>query len=99
MRLTYGRRAVAQLTSIFSYIAKDDPSAAARVVYRVEESISILKEQPEIGRLTSRPGVYFLIVETYYQVFYRIIPAKDEVRILRVRDGRRKPFGWERPRA
>ena len=96
MKLTYSRRAIAQLNSIFTCIATDSPATAAHVVYAVEESISLLKEQPEMGRRTSRAGVYLLIVGTYYQVFYRILPTKDEVRILRVRDGRRRPLRWER---
>ena len=96
MRVTYSPRAIAQLASIFSYIAKDDRTAAAGVVDRVEASISLLGEQPEMGRRTSREGVYLMVVETYYHVFYRVLATRSEVRILRVRDGRRQPLGWER---
>jgi plasmid stabilization system protein ParE len=96
MKVTYSPRSIAQLASIFSYIAKDDPVAAAGVVDRAETSIALLGEQPEMGRRTSREGVHMLVVETYYQVFYRVLATRNEVRVLRVRDGRRRALGWER---
>src|SRR5437867_12814705 len=92
MRVTYSPRAVAQLATILSYIAKDNPVAAAGVIDRIEASISILRDQPRLGRQTSREGVYVIVTETYYQVFYRVYAARNEVRILRVRDGRRRPL-------
>jgi toxin ParE1/3/4 len=92
MRVSYSPRSVAQLASILSYIAKDDPVAAAGVVDRIEASISILSDQPRLARQTSREGVYVIVAETYYQVFYRVYAARNEVRIPRVRDGRRRPL-------
>lgn len=49
-----------------------------------------------MGRRTSREGVLLLIIEARYHVFYRVIEDREEIRILRVRDARRKPLGWER---
>ena len=46
-----------------------------------------------MGRRTSRDGVLLLIVEANYHVFYRVLDAREEVRILRIRDARRRPLG------
>ena len=46
-----------------------------------------------MGPRTDRPDIRVLPVVRYpYLIFYTIIPASDEVRILRVRHGRRRPL-------
>jgi plasmid stabilization system protein ParE len=46
-----------------------------------------------MGPRTDRPDIRVLPVVRYpYLIFYTIIPANDEVRILRVRHGRRRPL-------
>jgi plasmid stabilization system protein ParE len=46
-----------------------------------------------MGTKTDQPGVRVLPVVRYpYLIFYLLTPAMDEVRILRIRHGRRKPL-------
>jgi plasmid stabilization system protein ParE len=46
-----------------------------------------------MGPRTDHPDIRVLPVVGYpYVIFYTIIPANDEVRILRVRHGRRRPL-------
>jgi len=72
-----------------AYIAQDDPKAAADVVLRIVRAVSLLKEQPAIGRTGRVPGTKELIVpDTPYIVPYRV---KDEIlQILRVYHSSRK---------
>jgi addiction module RelE/StbE family toxin len=53
MRLRWDRRAVEDLEAIYAYIAADNPKAAARVVERIQKSVSRLSMMP----LSGRPGV------------------------------------------
>jgi len=46
-----------------------------------------------MGRMTNQAGVRVLPAVRYpYLIFYTIIAADDEVRVLRVRHGRRRPL-------
>jgi addiction module RelE/StbE family toxin len=93
MRVSYSPRALAQLERIFADIAAENPIAAAAVVDRIEELVSLLSEHPHIGRPTSKEGVRILSVGRYpYLVFYRVLEEKDEIRILRVRHTARRPL-------
>jgi toxin ParE1/3/4 len=72
-----------------AYIAQDNPSAAAGVVARIVGAVTLLKEQPGIGRAGRVPGTKELIVpDTPYIVPYRV--KDDTVQILRVYHSSRK---------
>jgi plasmid stabilization system protein ParE len=46
-----------------------------------------------MGSITDHPDVRVLPVVRYpYLIFYRLIAEADEVRVLRIRHGRRKPL-------
>jgi toxin ParE1/3/4 len=46
-----------------------------------------------MGRMTDQPGVRVLPVVRYpYLIFYTVVDESDEVRILRIRHGRRRPL-------
>lgn len=94
MRLTWRRSALAQLDAICNYIAQDSPAAAAALQARIEKVTGHLAEYPYMGRATQgRPNVRSKLVVGYpYRIFYTIIPERDEVRILRIRDVRRRPL-------
>lgn len=92
MRVRYSPRALAQLEEIHSYIRQHNPRAAVRVVERIEELCEKLGEFPGIGHLTDQAGVRALPVVRYpYVIYYMILKDADEVRILRVRHGARRP--------
>ena len=91
MRVCYSRRALVQLEDIFAYIAKDNPTAAAAVVRRVEALALLLGRHPAIGRPTDKEGVRVMSARPYpYVLFYKVLAERDEVRILRVRHTARR---------
>ena len=83
MRVRWLSRALVDLDAAEAYIAQDDSQAAADVILKIIRAVSLLKEQPGLGRAGRVPGTKELIVPgTTYIVPYRV---KDEVvQILRV---------------
>jgi toxin ParE1/3/4 len=93
MKVRYSRRALAQLDEIHRYITQFNPSAAIQVVARIEELCQMLGEFPGMGHITEQADVRVLPVVRYpYLIFYTVITSDDEVRILRIRHGRRRPI-------
>jgi addiction module RelE/StbE family toxin len=91
MKLRYERGALADLDEIFSYIAKDNPAAAARLVDRFEDVATRIAATPFMGEATRKPGFRRFPVGNYL-IVYEI--GRDEVVIHFVRHGaRRRP--WE----
>lgn len=92
MKLTWRRGAFLQLQRIYEYIAKDNPSAARKVVQRIEATAADLGAHPWLGEEAGSPNYRTKVVPDYpYRIFYRVFPQKGEVRIVRVRDTRRRP--------
>lgn len=92
MRVRYTRRALSDILRIADYIRKDNPSAAIEVETAIRSTIDLLAEFPKVGR--DRPDIdaRALGIPRYpYTAYYRI--EGDEVWIVHVRDGRRKPVG------
>lgn len=93
MRVRYSPRALSQIEEIHRAIAQHNTRAAGQVVARVRELCEKLGEFPGIGSQTDRTDIRVLPVVRYpYLIFYTIIVANHEVRILRVRHGRRRPL-------
>jgi len=93
MNVRYSQRALGQIEDIHRYIAQHNPRAAIQVVTRIEELCTKLGDFPGMGHRTEHGDIRVLPVVRYpYLIFYTIIPADDEVRILRVRHGRRRPL-------
>jgi toxin ParE1/3/4 len=91
MRLRYERGALADLDEIFSYIARDNPRAAARLGARFEEVVVKIAEHPHLGEATRKSRFRRFPVGNYL-IVYEV--AQDEVIIHYVRHGaRRRP--WE----
>ncbi len=83
MQIRWLDDALADLTQIYRYIAADDPTAAGRVVTRVQASVHLLEVAPHRGRLGRWPGTRELVVPgTRYLVPYRV--TGNLVEILRV---------------
>ena len=90
MKLTWRPGAFRQLQRIHEYVARDNPTAAAAIRREIEKTAALLVVYPGMGQVTNRPNVYRKLVPGYpYHLFYRILP--DEVRIISVRDARRRP--------
>jgi toxin ParE1/3/4 len=91
MKLRYERGALADLEEIFSYIAADNPAAAARLVARIEEVAARITASPYLGEATRKSGFRRFPVGNYL-IVYEV--GADEVIIHYVRHGaRRRP--WE----
>ena len=88
------RTALRNLDEEATYITADDPAAARLVVKRVLDAVSMLAEQPGMGRPGRVPGTRELVVlKTRYIVPYRV--RGDVVEILRVfHTSRRLPQRW-----
>lgn len=93
MKVRYSPRALAQLEEIHKYIAEYNPRAAAAVVARIQDLCEKLGEFPGMGAATDHPGVRMVPVVRYpYLIFYVVVAQSSEVRILRIRHGRRRPL-------
>jgi toxin ParE1/3/4 len=80
------------LTEIADYIAGENPSAALKVIVRIEKNILKLEDFPLIGvvpriRRLARKGYRILIVDDYL-IFYVIINNKI-IEIRRILSGKR----------
>jgi toxin ParE1/3/4 len=92
VRVRWLRKALANLNAEASYIARDNPAAAAKVVTAIEEAVQNLTRFPALGRPGRVPGTRELVVpDTPYIIPYRI--RNDAVEILRVFHAARK---WPR---
>ena len=94
MRVRWLRKALRNLDDEASYIATDDAAAARLVVERVLDAVSVLADQPGLGRPGRVPGTREVIVpRTRYIVPYRV--RGETVEILRVfHTSRRLPDRW-----
>jgi plasmid stabilization system protein ParE len=93
MRLTWRAGAFRELRRIYAYNARDNPTAAREIVERIEAAAAELAAHPQLGEEAGRPNYRTKYVpQSHYRLFYRILPARDEVRIVRVRDVRRRPL-------
>jgi toxin ParE1/3/4 len=92
--LFVSHRAEVDLRDIWHYIAADDPTAADRVLLRLDERMQILQMFPRIGPARSdiRKGLCML-VEGNYPILYEHYARRDEVEIVAIVDGRRELSG------
>jgi len=90
LRLRYTLPALADLTSILSYIAEQAPQGASRVQARIQVVINLLLQYPLIGVRTDDPQIRRIATTPYpYLIFYEA--TADEVIIHAVRHGARRP--------
>jgi toxin ParE1/3/4 len=80
--------ALRDLDTIGSCIAIDNPSAAASIVRRIVEAVSLLAWHPKLGRLTADNDTRRLTISgTPYIAFYRL---RERVEILAIFHAARK---------
>jgi toxin ParE1/3/4 len=83
MRLRWLTQALADLSEIHSYIARDNPDAARHVVGEIRQQVEILVTQPESARPGRLPGSREFVIQKYpYIVAYCV--KGDEVQLLLV---------------
>lgn len=76
------------IDAIWEYIARENPSAADNLVYRISEKLERCLEFPNSGtpKHHLQPGCRS-IPHGNYLIFYR--PIERGIRVLRILDGRR----------
>lgn len=96
MQIKWLRVALENLDREASYIAREDPAAAQRLVQRIHQSVSLLSNNPALGHPGRIDGTREIIVpDTCYIIPYRVMPRLDRIEILRVFHSARKlPERW-----
>lgn len=83
LKVRWLAQASSDLQQVEAYIAQDDPRAALRIVLRVIDAVSHLKDNPGMGRAGRIDGTRELVVsDTPFLVPYRV--KGDWIEILRV---------------
>ena len=67
MKVRYTDIAIDEIEDIFSYIARDNPSAAARVTAEIQSTIEMIAEHPKIGPVKYRGIVRMMPVRRFRQ--------------------------------
>jgi toxin ParE1/3/4 len=89
MKARFSDTALIELEEIFTYIAADNPNAAAEVIRRIKHVVTTIGEFPEIGHEADEPNSRMLSVGRYpYLIFYTV--AADEVVVIHVRHAARQ---------
>lgn len=85
MQIRWLARALQNLNDEASYIAKDNPAAAANFVRQIQRSLELLQENPSMGRPGRVNGTRELIIDgTPYIIPYRVRPHLKRIEVLRV---------------
>ncbi len=80
MRVRWTRRALRALDGIASYIARDNPAAAHRIVARLEEAATQLARHPAMGRSGRVAGTReVVVVGTPFILPYRAREGAAEI--------------------
>lgn len=91
MKSAWTRLALSDLGSAYDYIAEEDPSAAVRMIERIEEALEAVGRHPQIGRPGRVEGTRELVVSgTPFIVPYRVKAKRIEVLAL-IHGARRWP--------
>ena len=89
MRLRYLTGAYHDLRLIHEYIARDNPTAARRVITAIRKEAQILSEHPHIGKPGQVEGTREQVHGRYpYIIAYRV--KNDEIQILGIVHSSRK---------
>ena len=81
-----------QFIATLTYIAKEDPHSAALVHKRVEKSLKLLSDSPEMGVPAPVAGVRtYAVPNTGHSFDYRLV--RQEIRVQRWYRQRQQPTG------
>jgi len=83
MQVVWFKRAIWDLKSAKDYISEDNPQAAQEIVQKIMEKVSLLSQQPSIGRPGRVPNTRELIIDQAPFILpYRV--RDNKIEILRV---------------
>ena len=88
-RIIRTHQAREDLLDIWSYIARDNLTAADKLVRKIDEVLRLLSSQPKLGSPQDkyRTGLRCMPVGSYL-IFYE--PTSDGIRVIRVLHGARR---------
>jgi toxin ParE1/3/4 len=90
MKIGYSTRALADLEDILAFLQNRNSRAAAAMT-AIQDRISLLATFPLMAPETDEPGIREVSVVRYpYKIYYEIVG--DGVRVLHIRDTRRRPW-------
>jgi len=79
-----------QFIATLTYIAKEDPLSAEMVLQRVNKSLTLLCDSPEMGVSAPTAGVRtYAVPKTGHSFDYRLV--RDQIRVQRWYRQRQKP--------
>lgn len=82
-RVVWLKEALDDLRGISQFIAKDNPPAARRVVTKIRDDVSLLRDHPDMGRHGRIDGTREMVIARFpYIVAYRHVAG--DVQILAV---------------
>ncbi len=89
MPIKWLKKALRNVEQAHDYIARDNPTAAMRVVLKIQAAVALLENSPNIGKPGRVEGTRELVVlQTPYIVIYRV--TSTTVTIIRVLHSSRK---------
>jgi len=89
VRVAWTRPALRDVEAIGGFIARDNPTAASKVVMRIFDQTELIVEHPHIGRAGRIKGTRELVVtNTPFIVTYRL--KEDRAEVLAVFHGARR---------
>ena len=89
MKLRWTRLAIADLDRVYDYVAENDPSAASRLIDRIDQTLQVLKQHPGAGRIGRVQGTRELVITgSPFVVPYRV--RGNAIQIPAVIHGARK---------
>ena len=92
MSVRFTPRALRQIQSIGTYVARENPRAAYDLTARIRSSCLLLADHPFAGHPSDIPNVRVLTMSRDpYRIFYEVLRTGD-VRILHVRHTSRRPL-------
>jgi toxin ParE1/3/4 len=83
----FSARAAAYLNREIVYLAERNPAAARRLLARIEETRTLLREYPEAGPPSLIPGARRLVVDAYVLTY---VVRRGSIEIAAVRHGRQR---------
>jgi toxin ParE1/3/4 len=89
VKVRFTKRAAAQIAAALGFVAAQSPQGADRIRDRLQFVLMLLRDHPQAGRPTSRPGVRRLAARPYpYLIDYRV--TETEIIVQRFRHAARR---------
>ena len=94
MQILWLPKAVENLEEIRAYIAQERPAAAARVAQKIQQTVAMLADHPQLGKPLLRDGFRQIQVAGLpFVIPYKVIDGK--LVIVRVFHNRQEPIEWD----